>query len=236
MKTIINICCLIIFINQCGFSCKDYCNYINNDDNVAKIVSNDIQRNVNILDLHENYKIILINTKDIKKCNHNLVNKVIISNGRILSNEKLIPGDHYKVILKKLNHKKIFEKLIDNNRQKQNLTNIEDKDVLASFRLNQMIKSFEDSNNSEEKGNIKDWREEYWVDVKSSKLDTIENNVIGKIVSSDSCNEQSTLSNSLKSKHEVYENVQVFDESIQIKIDKLNKLHKEFAIQNKCMF
>lgn len=240
MKTIINICCLIVFINQCGFSCKNYYDYINNDDNIAKIVSNDIQRNINIVDL-ENHKIILINAKDIKKGNSNLVNKVIICNGKILNNEKLIPGDYYKVIIKKPNNKRTFEKLINNNKTENTINTEEDIDVLASFRLNQIMKSFENSNKNEKKENIRDWREEYWVDVESSELDTTENNIkeyknkYNQVINNNYSNEQSTLSNSLQSKNKLYENIQVLDESIQIKLDKLNKIHEEFAIKNGCV-
>lgn len=260
---VISICCLIVLVNQCSFSCKDYCNYNNDNENISKIVNNDLIYNINTASNNhnnflENCKIILINKKDIKKGDSKLVNKVIICNGKILNDDKLIPGDCYKVIIKKPNNKRIFEKLINNNKNK------EDIDVLASFRLEQIIKNFK--NLDKKQDNTKDWREEFWSDRTLIMLDSKENSIT-------ECSTNQTINNSLFSKQNILndsineglqskcgqseyntggnicsfnknsqildnniqsliDNNEISDNDMQIKIDRLNRLHKEFAIKN----
>ena len=221
---IISLCCLVILVNQCSFCCNDYCNYVNDEYNTQKIVDNNSIYNTNILNVNrcnclKNHKIILINTKDIKRGNPNLVNKVIICNGKILNNEKLIPGDCYKVIIKKPNHKKVFEKLINDNRNKQNtINNEEDIDVLENFRLEQISKIFESPNNNETKENIKDWREKYWVNTEHS-ITEFNNN---QNFNNNPIDEQNVLNNSIQSNYNL-------DKNMRIKISRLNRLYHEFA-------
>ena len=218
--------------SKSGFSYKD--TYINDHNNIPNTKSNITLLNTNKIN---NGKIILINKNDIKK--GNVFEKAIIyNNAKILIGKKYDKNVNcYKLIVKKPNHRKIFEKLIDNNRKKQNINIEEDIDVLANFRLEQILKNFKNTENNEIKNNIKDWREEFWSDrtlpaindsiLQNSKLDYyyINNNTNNTFLSScQDTNNTSLLTESSQSKNKYY-----LDKDTQTKIDRLYKLHNELS-------
>ena len=236
---------LMFDTTQYGFNYKDTCNYINNNNNIPNITSNVKQLNNNKIhnDRLNKYKIILINKNDIKK--GNIFDKAIMyNNAKILIGKKYDKNVNcYKLIIKKPNHRKIFEKLISNNRKKQSVE--EDIDVLANFRLEQIIKNFNNKENNEIKNNIKDWREEFWSD---RKLPAIDNNILQNstldydyinnninntcLMSYQDTNNTSLLTESLQSKDNYYldKNIQTkLDNNIQTKIDRLYKLYNELS-------